>query len=70
MKIQIMGHVFTEKDVESNMKLSEERAKAVVDYLKGKGIVATRLTTKPMGNTTPLPTGVIGENTRIELEVK
>lgn len=70
MKIQIMGHVFTEKDVESNMKLSEERAKAVVDYLKGKGIVATRLTTKPMGNTTPLPAGVIGENTRIELEVK
>ena len=70
MKIQIMGHVFTEKDVESNMKLSEERAKAVVDYLKGKGIVATRLTTKPMGNTTPLPTGVIGENTRVELEVK
>lgn len=70
MKIQIMGHVFTEKDVESNMKLSEERAKAVVDYLKAKGIAATRLSSKPMGNTAPLPAGVMGDNTRMELEVK
>jgi outer membrane protein OmpA-like peptidoglycan-associated protein len=70
MKIQITGHVFTEKDVESNMKLSEERAKTVIDYLKGKGIVATKLSSKPMGNTSPLPEGVIGDNTRIELEVK
>jgi outer membrane protein OmpA-like peptidoglycan-associated protein len=70
MKIQLSGHVFTEKDVESNMKLSEERAKAVVDYLKSKGIVATRLSYKPMGNTTPLPAGTLGDNTRIELEIK
>ena len=70
LKVQILGHVFTEKDVESNMKLSEERAKAVVDYLKGKGIAATRLSSKPMGNTAPLATGVIGDNSRIELEVK
>ena len=50
MKIQIVAHCFTEKDAESNMKLSEERAKAVVDYLKSKGILATRLSYKPAGN--------------------
>ena len=70
MKIQINGHVFTEKDAESNMKLSEERAKAVVDYLKSKGIAATRLFVKPIGNTSPLAEGVLGDNTRMELEIK
>lgn len=70
MKIQIIAHCFTEKDAESNMKLSEERAKAVVDYLKSKGIVATRLSYKPAGNVQPLNTKDLNENNRIDVEIK
>ena len=52
------------------MKLSEDRARAVVEYLKSKGIVAARLSAKPYGNTSPLKSTNAQNNNRIEIEVK
>lgn len=43
LKLQIVGHTSIEGSDELNQKLSEERAKAAVDYLVEKGIDANRL---------------------------
>ena len=36
--LHVIGHTDARGDKESNRKLSDERAKAVVDYLKAKGV--------------------------------
>ncbi|HOY16813.1 MAG TPA: OmpA family protein [Haliscomenobacter sp.] len=54
LRIQINGHtdnVGTEAD---NLRLSEQRAKAVYTYLTGKGIAAERLTYKGFGEGQPI----------------
>ncbi|GDX52227.1 hypothetical protein LBMAG27_12740 [Bacteroidota bacterium] len=56
MKIEIGGHTDNVGSDESNQKLSENRAKAVNDYLVQAGIVATRLTYKGYGKTKPIAT--------------
>ena len=56
MKIEIGGHTDNIGSDESNQKLSENRAKAVNDYLVKAGIVATRLTYKGYGKTKPIAT--------------
>ncbi|TSA51232.1 MAG: hypothetical protein D4R43_01045 [Sphingobacteriales bacterium] len=56
MKIEIGGHTDNVGSDESNQKLSENRAKAVNDYLVKAGIVATRLTFKGYGKTKPIAT--------------
>jgi outer membrane protein OmpA-like peptidoglycan-associated protein len=43
LKIEISGHTDSQGDNAYNKKLSENRAKAVVDYLIGKGIPTSRL---------------------------
>jgi len=54
MKIEIRGHTDNEGDDKSNQVLSEARAKAVYQYLLGRGIEAERLSFKGFGETQPV----------------
>lgn len=54
MRVQINGHTDNQGAAEMNQDLSEMRAKAVVDYLIGKGIDAARLNAKGFGATKPV----------------
>ena len=54
LKIEISGHTDNKGNVEINQKLSESRAKSVVDYLISKGISADRLVFKGYGFTQPV----------------
>lgn len=54
LKIEISGHTDNIGNASINQKLSEDRAKAVVDYLLGKGIASSRLTFKGYGFSQPV----------------
>jgi outer membrane protein OmpA-like peptidoglycan-associated protein len=54
MQIEIAGHTDNVGSDETNLKLSDDRAKAVVDYLISIGVPATRITYKGYGETRPL----------------
>ena len=54
LKIQINGHTDNVGSPADNMKLSADRAKAIVDYLIGKGVDLKRLTFKGFGETKPI----------------
>lgn len=53
-KLSIEGHASAEGDAKKNLKLSDDRAKAVMKYLVDKGIEAARLTAKGFGVTKPI----------------
>lgn len=53
MRIQLNGHTDNVGSPEDNLKLSNARAKAVVEYLIAKGIRADRLVAKGYGETKP-----------------
>jgi outer membrane protein OmpA-like peptidoglycan-associated protein len=54
VSIELSGHTDNIGNTASNLKLSDDRAKSVVDYLTAKGISATRLTAKGYGETKPV----------------
>lgn len=54
LKIELSGHTDNVGSATYNQKLSEDRAKSVVDYLIGKGISNTRLVYKGYGFTQPV----------------
>ncbi|MCS7073853.1 MAG: OmpA family protein, partial [Bacteroidia bacterium] len=54
IKMSIEGHTDIGKDPQYNLWLSEERAKAVRDYLIQLGVKPENLTTKGWGNTKPI----------------
>jgi outer membrane protein OmpA-like peptidoglycan-associated protein len=54
LKLLISGHTDNVGAPADNLKLSLNRAKAVVDYLVGKGIDIKRLTWKGFGETKPI----------------
>lgn len=54
MKIEIQGHTDNQGSASYNQRLSEQRAKAVVDYLVGHGIEAKRLSYKGYGKESPI----------------
>lgn len=54
IKIQLNGHTDNRGDKAHNQKLSEDRAKAVVDFLIAKGIEPGRLSSKGFGDTKPI----------------
>jgi len=62
LKIEISGHTDSDGNDDANLKLSNDRAKAVVDYLIGKGIDAGRLTWKGYGETMPIAPNDTPEN--------
>ncbi len=73
VKIQIEGHTDNIGSAADNQKLSEARARSVINYLITKGIVATRLTAKGFGATQPIADNKMEEgraqNRRTELKV-
>ncbi len=54
LKLEIGGHTDNVGKPEDNLKLSTNRAKAIVDYLVSKGIALTRLSYKGFGATQPV----------------
>lgn len=54
VKAEVRGHTDSQGDAQKNLELSQQRAQAVVDYLVQKGIQATRLTAKGLGETVPV----------------
>jgi outer membrane protein OmpA-like peptidoglycan-associated protein len=73
VKIQIEGHTDNVGNAADNMKLSENRAKAVVNYLVSKNVSITRLIAKGFGATKPVTENATEEgraqNRRTELKV-
>ncbi len=73
MKILVKGHTSSEGSDEYNQKLSENRSKAVVDYLKSKGIAQERLSFKGFGKSQPVSSNDSENsrqmNRRVEFEV-
>jgi outer membrane protein OmpA-like peptidoglycan-associated protein len=53
-RILIEGHASSEGDAAYNLKLSGERAKAVMTYLSDHGIAKERLTSKGFGSSQPI----------------
>lgn len=73
LKIEISGHTDSKGANDYNLKLSDNRAKAVVDYLIKAGIASNRLTFKGYGEEQPISTNETDEgrqlNRRTEFKV-
>jgi outer membrane protein OmpA-like peptidoglycan-associated protein len=73
-KVLVVGHTDNVGNAESNTKLSEQRAQAVVDYLIKKGISETRLTSQGFGGSRPISNENTVEghakNRRVEFIIK
>ncbi len=54
LKLEVNGHTDNIGDNEYNLKLSQKRAEAVVNYLVSKGVPRERLTAKGYGFTKPI----------------
>lgn len=66
IKIELQGHTDAQGNDEDNLKLSQNRANAVKEYLVSKGIDADRLTAKGYGETQPAYTkNAKGENIQL-----
>ena len=74
MKVEIQGYTDNVGSQEYNRKLSQKRADAVKDYLRSKGVSASRLTTIGMGESNPIAENKTADgramNRRIEFKVK
>tara|TARA_R110002073_G_scaffold279026_1_gene442812 strand:+ start:42840 stop:44201 length:1362 start_codon:yes stop_codon:yes gene_type:complete len=70
----IDGHTDSSGSAKLNQRLSEERAKAVMDYLVSKGIAASRLSSKGYGKDNPIASNRTrkgrAENRRVEINLK
>ncbi|MGI8599310.1 MAG: OmpA family protein, partial [Chitinophagaceae bacterium] len=73
IKIQIEGHTDDVGNNQDNLRLSENRAKAVVAYLVENGISPSRLTAKGFGESKPIADNSTelgkAKNRRTELKV-
>lgn len=73
IRVEIGGHTDARGTLEYNQKLSEDRARAVYQYLVNHGIGAARLTYRGYGETQPMDTNDTEEgmahNRRTELKV-
>jgi outer membrane protein OmpA-like peptidoglycan-associated protein len=73
IKIEISGHTDSKGSDEYNLKLSQARAKSVVDYIISKGIDAKKIIAKGYGETQPIDTNDTEEgrqnNRRVEFKV-
>lgn len=74
LKIEISGHTDNTGSASLNDKLSQERAEAVVNYLKSKGVAADRMTAMGYGSSRPIASNGNAEgrqeNRRTEFEIK
>ena len=73
VKVEFSGHTDNRGSAEVNRRISEQRAKAVCDYLIGKGIDANRLSHAGYGFTRPVAdndtTDGRAQNRRVELTI-
>jgi len=71
--IQIQGHTDNVGNPASNLSLSDRRAAAVKEFLTGKGVAETRMTSKGFGDTLPVETNKTtagkAKNRRVEFVV-
>lgn len=74
LRVTVEGHTDNVGNVEKNLILSQERAKAVTDYLVQKGISPDRLSSKGYGCTRPLTTentpAAHAKNRRVEFIIQ
>ncbi len=73
IKVEISGHTDSKGSDEYNLKLSQLRAKSVVEYIISKGIPSNKLIAKGYGETQPIDTNDTEEgrqnNRRVEFKV-
>jgi outer membrane protein OmpA-like peptidoglycan-associated protein len=73
LKIEIGGHTDNTGSIDYNQRLSDNRAKSVVDYLLGKGIDKPRLTSHGYGESQPVASNETEEgkalNRRTEFKI-
>ncbi|MEN9612157.1 MAG: hypothetical protein RLZZ628_2971 [Bacteroidota bacterium] len=73
-QIEIIGHTDNTGDPNHNHKLSKDRAEAIKNYLVGKGIAATRISTEGKGSDFPIQSNATeaGQkaNRRVEIRLK
>lgn len=73
IKVEIDGHTDGKGSVAYNQKLSERRAASVAQYLVGRGIDASRLSSKGFGKSMPIADNKTDEgrelNRRVELKI-
>jgi outer membrane protein OmpA-like peptidoglycan-associated protein len=69
-EFEVSGHTDNKGQAKSNLKLSKDRAQAVVDYLVNRGIAASRLKSIGYGDTRPVASNETADgralNRRIE----
>ena len=74
LKIEISGHTDNTGSASLNASLSQDRAQAVVDYLKAKGVSAARMTAMGYGSNRPVASNDTSDgrqqNRRTEFEIK
>jgi len=72
--LEIVGHTDSTGPEAYNQALSERRAQAAADYLAGKGVAASQMTVKGMGEASPAHDNSTREgrsmNRRVELRTK
>jgi hypothetical protein len=54
IKIELGGHTDSSGNKDENLKLSNDRAKTVYDYLIANGVITNRLSYKGFGSTQPI----------------
>jgi len=73
LKIEIAGHTDNTGSAEDNLKLSENRAESVVDYLISSGVESNRLQAKGHGESFPISDNSTEEgrmkNRRVEFKI-
>lgn len=71
LKLRVEGHTDNQGNAAANQTLSEKRAQAVVSWLTGNGIAASRLTAKGLGAAKPVADNATedgrAKNRRVEL---
>jgi outer membrane protein OmpA-like peptidoglycan-associated protein len=74
LKLDISGHTDNTGDAAKNQALSENRAKAVLDYLVKKGVAADRITSAGYGQDQPVADNKTAagraKNRRVEIKVR
>lgn len=73
LRFSVEGYTDSRGSEELNMKLSERRAQAIVDYLVSKGLDRNLFVIKPMGKSNPIATNKTAEgramNRRVEIKL-
>ena len=69
IKVKIVGHTSSEGDATANQKLSEDRAKAAVDFIISRGIAQERLQFEGKGSAEPIDPNNLDANRRTEFTV-